>query len=139
MKLNKNNNDKNSLYKNIYGEEVSVLELTLKDFTYKNDKLYIYNDYFIEKKGLIIFYAPWCKHCKTISDLFISLALSNINLFNFGAVNSENLDDKNDILCNYANIKKLPTIKYINQDGELINYPFKYDPDNLIYYINSNI
>ncbi len=44
MKLNKNNNDKNSLYKNIYGEEVSILELTLKDFTYKNDKLYINND-----------------------------------------------------------------------------------------------
>ena len=68
----------------------------------------------------------------------IELALTNINLFNFGSVNYENLEDKNDILCNYANIKSFPTIKYIGQNGELFDYNYEYNIDNLIYFINTN-
>jgi hypothetical protein len=74
-----------------------------------------------------------------MSDLIINLALSNINLFNFGAVNYEDLEEKNDILCNYADIKKFPTIKIIKEDGEIVDYKYEYNIDNLIYYINTNI
>ena len=140
MQLNKkNNNKRNILYKNIYGIEKEVPELKLSDFIYKNKKLYINSDHFSDRKGFIIFYAPWCKFCNQLSDLYIELALSNVNLFNFGAVNSENIEDGNDYLCAYANIKQLPTIKYINEDGSLEDYKHKYTADNLIYYINTNI
>ena len=139
-KNNKNNKNLNkNLNKNFYGEKVGILELTLKDFKYKNNKLYITNDYFSEKKGFIIFYAPWCQHCKKKSDLFINLALDNINLFNFGSVNYENIEMKNDLLCLYANIREFPTIKYIKSDGTLEDYKYSYDADNLIYFINTNI
>lgn len=131
--------DKNSLYKNIYGEEKYILELKLKDFIYKKKKLYINNNYFHEKKGLIIFYAPWCKHCRKISELLVDLALSNINVFFFGAVNAENIEDGNDKLCIYADIEKFPTIKYIKEDGTMENYKYEYNIDNLIYFINTNI
>ena len=128
----------NNIYKNIYGSDKNVEELILSDFIYKNKKLYINNKLFNNNKGLIIFYAPWCKHCKEISELIIELALANINLFNFGAVNYENLEDKNDILCNYANIKNFPKIKYIKKNGELVDYKYEYTIDNLIYFINTN-
>jgi len=126
------------LYNNIYNIDQNIVELSLKDFIYENEKLYINHNNFKNNKGLIIFYAPWCKSCKKISELIINLSLANINLFNFGAVNYENLNDKNDILCNYANIIQFPTIKYINSDGEIINYKYEYTLDNLIYFVNTN-
>ena len=133
-----NNKKNNSLFKDIYGVEKGILELKLKDFKYIDKKLYIDNDYFKNRKGFIIFYAPWCKHCKKISDLLIDLALSNINSFNFGAVNGENIEDGNDHVCIYANIEYYPTIMVINDDYSLTKYKFDYNVDNLLYYININ-
>ena len=133
------NNNNNSFYKNIYSEEKGILELTLQDFDNIDNKLYIKNKYFDDKKGFIIFYAPWCKHCNEISDLLVDLALSNINIFNFGAVNSENINEGNYKVCIYENISKFPTIKYINDDGTLTNYENKYTIDNLLYFININV
>jgi len=134
---NKNKNN-NSYYKDIYGIEKGIIELKLKDFDYINNKLHINNNYFSDKKGFIIFYAPWCKHCKKISTLLIDLALLNINIFNFGAINSENISDGNDKVCVYENIIKYPTIKYINNDGTLSDYKYNYTLDNLLYFININ-
>ena len=139
MNINNKNNKKNNLYANIYGKDKAVIELVLSDFKYKNKKLYIKNKYFKDKKGLIIFYSPTCSHCLKISDLIINLALSNENLFYFGAVNAENIKDGNDYLFYYANIKNIPTIKYIKKDGLLEDYKYDYTLDNLIYYINTNI
>lgn len=136
-----NENENLILYKDIYGLDKGIIELKLKDFKYikKNKKLFIKNKYFNENKGFIIFYAPWCKYCKKISTMLIDLALSNINLFNFGAVNIEDVENGNDYLSIYANINKIPTLKYIKNNGELINYEFEYSNDNLIYFINTNI
>jgi thiol-disulfide isomerase/thioredoxin len=138
MKIIKKNNNKN-LYKNIYGEEKDVPELILSDFIYENKNLFINCKYFSENKGLIIFYAPWCTFCKKISDLFLDIAVSNTNLFRFAAVNTENIEDGNDYLALYANINKIPTIKYINNDGKIVDYEYEYTYDNLLYFINVNI
>lgn len=136
---NKKNNVKNSLYKNLFNEREGILELKLKDFNYKDKKLYIKNKYFKENRGIILFYAPWCKHCHKLSELLIDLALSNINIFNFGSVNCEDIENGNDYLCSYANIKNFPTIKYINDNGLIENYKYDYTADNFLYFINTNI
>ena len=70
-KLLKNENNNLILYKDIYGMDKAIPELKLKDFKYNKKKLTINNDYFSENKGLIIFYAPWCKHCKNLSDILM--------------------------------------------------------------------
>ena len=140
MNIIKKNNNINkdekakSLYKDIYGNEKGIKELNLSNFNYK-DKILSIN----QNKGLIVFYAPWCKHCKKIANLLIKLALSNINLFNIYAVNAENLEDGNDYVCTYAGIKGFPTLKYILPDGTLKDYEHEYTQDNLIYFINMNI
>ncbi len=135
----KKNNSKNNIFANIYGIKKGIIELTLKDFKYKNKKLYINNNYFKENKGLIIFYSPLCIHCKKIAELLFNLAEANVNLFYFGAVNLDNIEDGNDYLGIYANITKIPTIKYIKKNKELENYQYEYNADNLIYYVNTNI
>lgn len=133
------NNNKNKLYNNIFGEEKNIIELKLKDFIYKDKKLYINHPNFKTKKGLILFYSPLCKYCYKLGDLIINLAHSYLNLFSIASVNCYNIEDGNDYVCGYAKIKKFPTIKYINEDGSLLDYPHPYEIDNLIYYININI
>ena len=143
IKKNKLNNKitKTNIFSNIYGIDKGVIELQLKDFIYDNKKkkLYINNNYFNENKGIIIFYAPWCKHCVKLSNLITELAISNLNIFSFGAVNIDNVEDGNDYLALYGKISKLPTIKIINNDKSLENYKFEYNIDNLIFYVNTNI
>ena len=96
-KINKkiNKNDIMSSYKNIYGENKGIIELKYKDFIVKKNKLFINNKFFDENKGLIIFYAPWCSHCKKMSDYLIDLALDNLNIFPIGSVNIEDIKNEN--------------------------------------------
>jgi thiol-disulfide isomerase/thioredoxin len=132
-------NEKKINYENIYGKNDDILELTYSDFIDRNNKLYIKNNYFTihnTKKGFIIFYAPWCKHCLKISGLIRELASIYKNIYNIGSVNCENLEDKNDVLAIKANIDQFPTIKIINNDGTLSNFNKEYSLDNLIYLIN---
>ena len=125
-KINKNKkNDITLSYKNIYGENKGIIELKYKDFIVKNNKLFINNKFFDENKGFIIFYAPWCSHCRKMSDYLIDLALDNLNIFPIGSVNIEDTKNKNYKLTQIAQIKQIPTIMYISNDGSLKYY--KYD------------
>jgi len=135
-------NDKtiiNSYSKNIYGEDKGIIELKYKDFIIKNNKIFINNNFFDENKGIIIFYAPWCSHCKQISDYLIDLALDNLNIFPIGAVNIEDTKNKNYKLTQISKIVQIPTIMYISKDGSLEKYNYDISIENLKYFINMNL
>lgn len=133
--------NKNNLinYKNIYGEETGIIELKYKDFQINKSSIKIKTKFFDNNKGLIIFYAPWCKHCIELSNAFINLAQDNLYIFPIGAVNIEDTKNKNDKLAQKIKIEQIPTVKYIDPKGIIKNYPYEISIENLRYFINMNL
>ncbi len=142
--LNKNNikNKTKNLYEDMYDNNTGIIELKYKDFTYdkKNKSLKCNHPLFNHiKKGIIIFYAPWCPHCIDMYDDIIELSINYMNIFPIAVVNIEDLKNKNDILTSYANVTKYPTMKVLNKNLILENYNNDLSKDNITYYINMNM
>ena len=93
--MDNKNEEYDKLFMNLYDEKKGIHDLTYEDFYYKNKKLYIKNKDFLNNKGFIIFYAAWCSHCKKITNLMYKFKNEYMNILNIGAVNVENVKDKN--------------------------------------------
>ncbi len=144
--IEKKDNDKKNgevysikLYRNLFNYQNGVHELIYKDFTLKKNKIFLNNNFFDKGKGFILFYAPWCSHCKKFKKEYEDLAIDYIQLFPFGAINVENVKDENDKLRAYAKIESIPKLKYINSGGYLENFESDYSYDDLLYFINMNL
>ena len=61
---------------------------------------------------LILFYAPWCGHCKAFHPQFEKLAKSAKGLFKIGAVNCE---ENRDLAGKYK-IDGFPTVLFFGED-----------------------
>ena len=122
---------------NLYNERIDgVRELTLKDFSANalGEVIVTHSD-FIGKNGLIMFYAPWCPHCKKreTTQLWSNLALSTGSVVPIGAVNCENRGNKT--LAKYAQILGYPTIKYVHIDGTMETYEGARTQKDILNYI----
>lgn len=142
--LNKNNmkHKTKNLYEDMYDNNTGIIELKYKDFTYdkKNNSLKCNHHMFKDiKKGIIIFYAPWCPHCVNMYDDIIELSINYMNIFPIAVVNIEDLKNKNDLLTSYAHVSKYPTMKVLNKNLILENYNNDLTKDNITYYINMNM
>ena len=126
------------LFMNLYDEKKGIPNLIYEDFYYKKKKLYIKNKNFLNNKGFVIFYAAWCSHCKKITNLMYKFKNEYMNILNIGAVNIENVKNKNDIIALNAGVSTLPHLMYINDDNSLTKYNFSITEENIFYFLNMN-
>lgn len=140
-KLNDNKNTNKftiKLYKNLFHSDKGVHELVYKDFDIQDKKIFLNNSFFSNNKGFILFYAPWCKHCKIFKKEYEELASDYIQMFPFGSINIENIKDGNDKLKVMAKIDSVPQLMVVTKNGFIQRYDSTYDYDDLLYYINVN-
>jgi thiol-disulfide isomerase/thioredoxin len=133
---------KSSLYEDMYQEQLNIVELKYKDFHVdkKTKSIQCIHPLFKNsRKGMIIFYAPWCKHCNDMFDELVELSINYVNVFPIGVVNIEDIKNKNDQLVVDAKVSRYPTIKMINRDLYIEDYNQEFTKDNMIYYIHMNM
>lgn len=130
--------NKNDFYEDLYKDDENIDELKYKDFTLKDKKLKLNNKEFENNKSLIIFYATWCGHCKTICDDIKELSITNLNKFKIGVVNISDNKNKNYLLSDFLKIDSIPSA-YIIENNHLVKLNKSVNFDNLFFYINMNI
>ena len=87
-----------------FGKDSKVIQLNKDNF----DKQVIDSD----ELWLILFYAPWCGHCKAFHPEFEKVSKATKGLFRIGAVNCE---DERDIAQKYK-IDGYPTVLFFGDD-----------------------
>jgi thioredoxin-like negative regulator of GroEL len=93
---------------NLYDNKKGIFELNSSDLSFnKNNQIVSLHEKFLNKSYLLLFYAPWCGHCKHMVNDITNLGeqLQNDN-FVVGAVNCEKQKDVSDKF----NIRGFPTI-----------------------------
>ena len=87
-----------------FGKDSKVIQLNKDNF----DKQVIDSD----ELWLILFYAPWCGHCKAFHPEFEKVSKATKGLFKIGAVNCE---DEKDLSQKYK-IDGYPTVLFFGDD-----------------------
>jgi len=93
------------------------------------------------KNLLVMFYAPWCGHCKKMKPEYAEAA-KRVNTANeiegtrLCAVDCDN-KDLNEGVCSKYGVRGFPTIKYFSDGEEKMKYKFPRKTDSIIKFLQS--
>lgn len=112
---------------------MNVIHLTPSDVDVNNSQINGMEKY----SGLLVIYAPWCGHCKSLKPVWSELARANPN--NFLAIDSTDTDNGCDQLALQLGVRGYPTI-LVFKNGKIIDkYQEMRDKDSLVAKFNSLI
>ena len=115
---------------------IIILSLIIFYGIFKSEKIVSYKEIenFSEKSDakLVLFYAPWCGHCKSIKPAWEKLTNNYPNI-----VTEINCDEEEEI-AKANNIQGYPTIKYFpnGMDGDSIDYEGSRDYKSIESFLN---
>ena len=121
--------------KNMFIDESNVNELIYNDFMFIKQKKILVKKNLENKNGFVIFYAPWCKHCKKRAKMWEEIATQFKNKFFVTAVNVENIEADNDLLRLKYNVKLYPSVFYVTKNGILHKYDGVLEKDDIVCFI----
>jgi len=122
-----------------YPKTSPVKELKYKDFKYVNNKPILIHKKFKGKSGMILVYAPWCQFCKGFTETWNDLAQQYNYIFPLGALNAEDIHNRNHEISSSLSVRSYPTIINVSKTGRLTKYRHDDSRDELIYYISSKM
>ena len=86
----------------------------------------------------VLFYAPWCGHCKAFKPEYSSAALKLNGIVELVAINCD--AEPNKAVCGTQNISGFPTVKlYFANNGKTETYLYERKADVLVKWMLQNI
>lgn len=101
-----------------------------------------YSEFISEENGpaMLLFFAPWCGHCKKFKPDFKTAGDKLQGIVSFGAIDCT--DQQNQYICNSQNIRGYPTVKFFNSEvnpGKVLEYTGDRSVNNVLVYAMSNV
>ena len=115
-----------NIYSSKYGH---VQELTINEFDGNLLKTPL------PTAGAIVYYAPWCPHCKEMAQDWEDLGEMFYKKYLMYAVNCEKQLD----ICKVFKIREYPTIKYFTKDGVIHDYKLPYNKFEFMNFICNQV
>ena len=120
---------------NFFVNDENIINLVKKDFKIKNNKIKLINKKFHKKKTLLLFYAPWCSHCKEMIPIWEEVADLFKNIIMIGAINCDDIYNDNDSLKISFGIKYYPVVKYIDESGVIEDVDQLLNKNDILYFL----